>query len=429
MPQHKTRFRWIILGLLFFITILNYMDRSSIAYVVDILSNAFFLDDTKIGLILGAFSIGYVVTTFLGGILVDRYGARHTLLFSAILWSLALMLTGFSGGFVMLFVSRVILGVAEGPNFPALTRTVSDWLSLRERTRALSYALMAVPIGLAIGAPVISQLIIYLTWRGMFFVLGALTLIWLPFWWFLFRDMPQDSKHVNKAELLHIHDHHESAYNTKQQLNHRKHIKGLWKFLFSDATLLVNYWAFFVFGYYLFFFMGWLPSYLSQTYQLDLHRIGLFSILPWVLGAGMMWGAGILSDKIYQKTKNFRASRTHLIWISQLCAGLCIIPIVLTHNLTIAIVFISLAVGFILSANGAYYAVNIDVAKERCGTALGVMDSCFALAGFVAPVITGFSVNYTQNFNAAFIVLTVLALSSVILVLCFHRPKENPRLS
>ena len=129
------------------------------------------------------------------------------------------------------------------------------------------------------------------------------------------------------------------------------------------------------------------------------------------------------------KTKNFRASRTHLIWISQLCAGLCIIPIVLTHNLTIAIVFISLAVGFILSANGAYYAVNIDVAKERCGTALGVMDSCFALAGFVAPVITGFSVNYTQNFNAAFIVLTVLALSSVILVLCFHRPKENPRLS
>ncbi|MCX7126162.1 MAG: MFS transporter, partial [Gammaproteobacteria bacterium] len=287
-----------------------------------------------------------------------------------------------------------------------------------------------VPIGLAIGSPAASELIIYLSWRGMFFVLGALTLIWLPFWWFLFRDMPEESKYVSKSELLHIHnDSKKPVLTRKEKLMKRKNVVGLWSFLFSDPTLLTNYWAFFVFGYFLFFFMGWLPSYLSQVYHLQLHAIGLFSILPWVLGAILMWLGGQVSDKIYQKTNNFRASRTHLIWISQLLAGLCVLPVVFTHELYVALIFISLAVGFILSANGAYYAVNIDIAKERSATAMGIMDACFAISGFAAPVITGWSVTKTGHFSAAFVLLSVLALSSVVLVLCFHRPKENPDLS
>jgi len=422
----QTRFRWVMIGLLFFITVINYMDRSSISYAVDIIAKEFDFTDTQIGLILGAFGIGYVIATFIGGILVDRYGAKRTLFSSVIFWSVALILTALSSGFGMLFIARALLGLAEGPNFPGLTRVVSDWLSVRERTRALSYGLMAVPIGLAIGAPVVSQLIIHLTWRGMFFVLAALALMWLPFWVILFRDVPNESKHVNKAELLHIHEGIEKpTLNANEILLKRKSVVGLWSFLFTDKTLLTNYWSFFVFGYFLFFFMGWLPSYLSQVYHLQLHAIGLFSILPWVLGAILMWLGGYISDKVYLKTNNFRASRTHLIWISQLLAGLCVLPVVFTHELYVAIVFISLAVGFILSANGAYYAVNIDIAKERSATAMGIMDACFALAGFAAPVVTGCLVTVTGHFSAAFVLLTLLALSSVILVLCFHRPKVN----
>lgn len=431
MTTQPTRFRWTIVGLIFFITVLNYMDRSSISYAVDVLSQKFHLTDNHIGFILGAFSIGYVITTFFGGICVDRYGARRTLFFSAVLWSFALFLGGFSVGFLTLVLSRIFLGLAEGPNFPALSRSVSDWLSLRERTRALSYALMAVPLGLAIGAPVISQLIIWLSWRGMFIALALLTLCWLPFWWFLFRDSPLESKHINNAELTYIQSHQDATTESSSvdTLLKRQKLKGLWKFLLSDTTLLVNYWAFFVFGYYLFFFMGWLPTYLSNIYSLNLHQIGLFSILPWILGALMMWGCGALSDYIFKKTQNFRASRTHVIWISQLCAAFCIFPIVIVHNLTVAIIFISLAVGFILSANGAYYAVNIDIAKQRAGTAIGVMDSCFALSGFVSPVLTGWLTVKTGNFHAAFILMSCLAISSVILLLQFHKPEKNPRFS
>lgn len=425
MPHSKTtHYRWVVIALLFFITLVNYIDRASIAYAIDHIANTFHLNDTEIGLVLGAFGVGYVITTFLGGILVDHYGTKITLSIAVVFWAGALMITGAATGFASLFFARVLLGVAEGPNFPGLTRVVSDWLSIKERTRALSYALIAVPVGLAIGAPLISALITHYSWRVMFYCLAALSCIWLPFWVYLFQNSPEKSKYVNQQELTAIHtgDHAPDSNTTAHSSEHRKHIKGLWRFLFTNPTLLTNYWAFFVFGYYLFFFMGWLPTYLFQSYHLNVKNIGLFSILPWTFGAIFMWVAGSLSDRIYIKTGNYRQSRTQLIWTTQLLSAACIIPIILFHSLTVTIIFISLAVGFILSANGAYYAVNIDIAKERAGTALGIMDATFALSGFLSPVLTGWTVTITGDFMAAFIILTLLALSSVILLFIFHRP-------
>lgn len=425
----KTKFRWAIIGLLFFITVVNYIDRSSISYAIHFISSTFNLDDTQVGLILGAFGIGYVLTTFLGGIWVDRYGAKTTLAWSVLFWCVSMLFIGFSAGFMMLFLSRVMLGLAEGPNFPGITRVVSDWLNVRERTRALSYALIAVPVGLAIGAPVISQLIMHFSWRGMFFMLGAISLLWIPVWLIFFSNSPKDSRFVSETELEHITNNKPITETTKEIFQKRKETPGLWKFLLTDRTLISNYWAFFVFGYYLFFFMSWLPSYLLERYGLQFGAVGLFTILPWALGAIMMWGGGVLSDKIYMKTGDFRKSRSFLILASQICAGLCVIPVIASHDLMITIIFISLAVGFILSANGAYYAVNIDVARERSGTALGIMDACFAIAGFVAPVLTGWLVQITGNFNMAFALLSLLTFVSAILIISFHHPKENPRYS
>ncbi|MGH8127086.1 MAG: MFS transporter, partial [Gammaproteobacteria bacterium] len=154
--MRASHFRWVVISLLFFITIINYIDRSAISYAVDDISRAFGLSQGSIGLILGAFGIGYLITTFLGGIWTDRYGAHKTLLIASLLWSIAIGATGLATGFAILFAARVLLGVAEGPNFPAMNRAVTDWLSPRERAMALSSALVAVPLALAIGAPIVT---------------------------------------------------------------------------------------------------------------------------------------------------------------------------------------------------------------------------------------------------------------------------------
>lgn len=428
--MRRTHFRWIVVALIFFITVVNYIDRSAISYAIHDITVEFGFSAGDAGMILGAFGIGYMITTFLGGIWADRYGAHRSLLIASLLWSLSIGMTGLATGFVMLYIARVVLGVAEGPNFPALNRAVADWLSPHERAIALSNSLVAVPLALAIGAPLVSQLIIQLTWRGMFIVLMAIGLIWLPVWWFLFRDFPEHSRFVNDAELRHIRDGNpvDRGQNAESRRAHRRNIKHVWKFLLSNPTLLANNWAFFVFGYFLFFFMTWLPGYLEQAYHLQLKAIGLFSILPWLLAAALLWSFGYFSDLVLRRTGRLRLARSHPIWISQLLAGICVLPVIFTHNLVVAMVFITLAVAISMSVNAAFYAVNVDVAEERSGTALGVMDTFFAAAGFIAPVVTGWLVDKTGSFNSAFALMAVLAFSSVLAVLFFHHPDRSEKL-
>lgn len=429
-----TRFRWIIIALIFFITVVNYIDRSAISYGIgDIARDLDFSrhdEDILSGFILAAFSIGYMLTTFFGGIFADRHGARVTLFWAALVWSIAIGLTGLAVGFVMLACARVLLGVAEGPNFPAMNRGVADWLSSRERAIALSNSLVAVPLALAIGAPIVTQLILHVGWRGMFIVLMLLGVIWLPLWWFLFRDFPEHSRYVNAAELEHIRDGKsvDRTSDAKTMHNRRRHMPGMWKFLLSNPTLLANDWSFFVFGYYLFFFMTWLPTYLEKVYQLDLKQVGVFAIAPWLTATVLLWGFGYLSDMLLRKTGSLRIARSHPIWISQLLAGLCILPVIFVHDLTVMLIFISLAVGLSMCANAAFYAINVDVARERAGTALGVMDTFFAISGFVAPLATGWLVGLTQSFNATFWLMAALALSSVVVVILFHHPDRSGRL-
>ncbi|MDG2481513.1 MAG: MFS transporter, partial [Alphaproteobacteria bacterium] len=279
-----TRFRWTVIAMLFLIMMVNYIDRSAISFAMPSIQQELGLNETHVGLILGAFGLGYAVATFLGGIAVDRFGVRIVLMVSIALWALSIGVTGFAAGFVMLYIARMVLGVAEGPSFPAMGGAVAAWLPQQERVRALSAALIAVPLALAIGAPVTSELIGTLGWRGTFVVLAVLSLLWLPAWWLPFRDSPAEQPRVNQAERELI----ESGRGAPPA-SHRWPHAADWRMLLSNRTLLANYWAFFVFGYFLFFFMIWMPSYLKQVYQLDLAQIGLFSILPWLAAALGMW--------------------------------------------------------------------------------------------------------------------------------------------
>ena len=416
-------FRWLVIFLLFYITVANYIDRSAIAFATTDIKSELGLGPAEIGLILGAFGLGYAVTTFLGGIAVDRWGARSVLLVAAVMWTASIGVTGFAGGFLTLYLARTVLGIAEGPNFPALTGAVSRWLAPHERAIALGNTLVAVPIALAIGAPVSTQLIYAFGWRGMFFALTIISAIWIPLWLIFFRDDPAQSQFVSDAELKHIRGGVEAQRD--RHSGHVRHGFTDWRLLLTNRTLLANYWAFFVFGYFLFFFMTWLPNYLAQTYHLNVKEVGLFTILPWASAAVLLVALGYFSDYLLSRTGSLRISRSMLIGLTQLLAALAVIPIGFTNNLTVAIACITVAVAFSMGANASYYAVNVDIVPGRAATALGIMDTGFAISGFLAPAITGWVVNAFGSFQYAFLLMGVLALSSVLVVLLFHRPDED----
>ena len=420
-----TRFRWFIVFLLFAITVVNYIDRAAIAYAIPLIQQQLGFSPAESGAILGAFGLGYAITTLIGGFAVDRYGARLVLTIAAVLWSLSIGMTALATGVAMLYAARVLLGVSEGPNFPAMTGAVTHWLSPHERATALGNALLAVPLALAIGGPIVTHLLAWLDWRATFVVLFVLSALWVPLWFFLFRDNPEESRFVNQAELGHIRSHHEAVSRRPDAVLRSWPGWTVIAGLLGNGTLLANYWAFFVFGYFLFFFMTWLPSYLGHKYGLDLGAVGLFTVLPWLSSAVVLWLLGVWSDRLLAATGRLRVARSYLIAGTQFVAALAVIPVAMTDNLTVAIAGITVAVAASMGANAAYYAVNVDIVPHRAATALGIMDFAFAVAGFLAPSITGWVLSIRGSFEDGFLLMAALALSSVLVVVLFHHPDRD----
>lgn len=404
-------YRWFIIVLAFLATIINYLDRTALSYAITPLQQTYHLTNTDFGIIASAFGIGYLIMTVIGGVLVDKFGARKIWTFFAILWSIACASIGLATGFAWLFIFRMLLGITEGPNFPALTRVAADWLPVKERARALALGLAAVPFASVIGAPFISQLVANVGWRLMFIVLGALGLIWAICWVSLFRNTPKESRFVNQEELAIIHKEHGSLNQSKTS----------WRFMLSNRTLLINNYAFFAFGYLLFFAITWLPGYLEQTYHMQIKNVGWFLVAPWLLATLFILAGGVISDWLWQKTKSIRFSRSHIIWICQLLSVFCFIPLLFTHSIVVTACSITFGVAFGLMPNAAFYAINADLAFDRAGTSLGIMDAAFAIAGILAPLLTGWLAHITGNFEGAILLMMTFTFSSAMLILLFQK--------
>ena len=416
--SRSTRFRWVVTSLVFFITLVNFIDRSAISFIIGPLKEEFHFTDTQFGMILSAFGLGYVLLTAVGGWLVDMWGSRIIWPLAAIGWSLCVAFLGFAVGFWTFIGLRFLLGITEGPHFPAMTRTISDWLPMSERARALSLGLVAIPLSSVVGAPITSYLVADLGWRTMFFAISAVGIVWAVVWYFLYRDKPEDSRFVNAAER-------ELIASSGASKVEKKKVPIDWRFILTHPALIANNIAYFAFGYMLFFATLWLPGYFLSQHGLNLKSVGWYLTIPWLVGAVFLKAGGVLSDWLYKKTGSRRLARSHVIWSSQLLAAISFVMLGFTHSLGLSLVFLSLGLGFGLMPQPAFFSINIDVAKERAASSQGVTSSCLSLAGIIAPVMTGWLIDLTGNYQGAFLLLAGLTGIAVVTVILFHHPDRE----
>jgi sugar phosphate permease len=419
MKKPISHYRWVITSLIFFITLVNFIDRSAISFVIEPLKKEFHFSDTQFGMILSAFGLGYVLLTAFGGWLVDRFGARAIWPMAAVGWSLCVALLGVAVGFWSFIGLRFLLGVTEGPHFPAMSTSISNWLPHKERARALSLGLVAIPLSSVIGAPLTSYLVADFGWRVMFFIVSFMGIIWAGVWWWLFRDRPKDSPYVSSSELKLIEA-------SKEKHSAKAHDEPIdWRFILTHPALIANNLAYFAFGYMLFFATLWLPGYFLSQHGLNLKKVGWYLMIPWLIGAVFLKLGGVISDRLYQKTGSSRFARAHLIWVCQLLAAIFFVCLSFTDSLGWSLFFLSLGLGFGLMPQSAFFSVNIDIAKQRAGSSQGITSSCLSLAGIIAPALTGWLVDLTGNYQGAFLLLAALTGISVITVILFHHPDRK----
>ncbi|HVV09480.1 MFS transporter [Amycolatopsis sp.] len=408
MRQH---FRWATVAMIVVLVVINYIDRSAISYAVKPLSSEFGIDSAGYGIISSAFSIGYMVFAFLAGPLVDRYGPRRILLVGMVIWSIATAITPISGGFTGLLLIRIVLGAGEAPGFPAATRIVSRWLPSVERGFALALVGgVAVSGSLLIGGPIVTQLIAGLGWRGMFWVLAVLGVVWAVVAVGLLYNTPAAAPRVSAAERAHIEAGQLAEESTERQE------KVNWRRILTNRNLWIVGVGYFAWGFIFWAFMYWLPEYLSTSYDLSIKQVGAFTIAPWAAGVVGAIIGGILVDRVYARTGSIR-SRFTIMGIALLLAGAALIPIVVAPGLVTAIVFISIGVGCGFVTGGIWWVAAIDAEPSHPGSAAGFADACFALSGVVAPLVMGFIVQSTGTFASGFVVMVVLALIGAGLML------------
>ena len=397
-------FRFLVVGLCFLLSLVNYMDRVVISFAIEPIQADFGLDNTRFGVLISAFALGTVSINALAGWMLDRASVRWVWSLSIFAWSLTMILLGMAHLLVLFIALRYALGLGEGVNFPAMNRTMADWIPPGELSRMVSLGLLGVPMAMLIGGPLLSHMIDALGWRGSFIGLGVLGLAVGLLWLVLYRTGPY-CVHARPAS---------PAEAGKQ-----------WLSLLKNRTLLATCWSFFAFGYVLFFAISWMPGYLEQTYQMKLTTIGWFSSLPWALAVILMPLAGWISDRLMVRTGNIRTARVHIIWICQLMATLFFIPLMFSQSPAVAVACLSLAIGFSMMPNSPYYSICTDLFRQRSGAATGILVTFFSLSGIVSPLLTGWLTDAFGGFASAFGALVVLIGSAVLGMLLLAHP-DNP---
>jgi MFS family permease len=384
---------------------ITYVDRVNVSTAASVFQRELHLSNAEVGLVFSAFAYPYLIFQIIGGWFSDRFGARLVLTLSAIVWAVATLLTGLAGGLATMLCARVMLGFGEGATFPAATRAMSDWTQEKKRGFAQGITHSSARLGNALTPPLVVWLMALVTWRGSFFILGTISLAWAFTWIWYFRDDPGNHPGVTTAELESL-----PVYAPREE---RRKAPVPW--LRLTRRLIPVTAVYFCYGWTLWLYLAWIPSFFVHRYRLDLKNSALFS--AGVFFAGVLGDAlgGVVSDRIFARTNDLNKARRNLVVAAFLCSLAFMIPILFLHQLTWVAICLSLAFFFSEFTIGPMWAIPMDIAPRYSGSASGLMNTGSALAAILSPLIFGYVVDKTNNWELPFIgSIVLLFLGSIV---------------
>jgi sugar phosphate permease len=409
--------RWLsvpnrVLAVLCLMYLVLYIDRVNIATVGPRMTAELGLTNVQFGLAVSAFSYPYALIQLFGGRIIDRLGARRMLVVCGAMVCIATVLTGLVGGMASLFALRLALGVGEGFAFPAATRAMATWLPPARWGFAQGITHAAARLGNALTPPLLVGLMALVSWRGAFVVLGLASAIWVVLWLAVARDDPRQHRGMSGGDL-----------DALARVKARQTAAALpwWRLArrISPVTAVD-----FCYGWTLWVFLTWLPSFFFKSYGLDLAHSALFSggvLLGGVVGDSV---GGIASDWIYRRTGSLQAARRNLIVTGMIGAFVFLVPVVLVRDLTIVALCLSAAFFFLELVVAPIWAVPMDIAPQHAATASGMMNFGFGVAGILSPLVFGAAVDLTGSWTIPF--CSSLALLLVGSALAFRMRPDRP---
>jgi ACS family hexuronate transporter-like MFS transporter len=437
--EPPTRFRYLIVALLFMIAVVNYVDRGALSYTSEQVIAEYGFSKANWGAVLGYFGYGYMFGAVLGGTLSDRWGPKRVWIYAGTIWSVFEMATAYAGDFGLSMLGgsalagfatlRIVFGFAEGPAFSILNKTVSLWAAPSERAQLSSLALASTPVGAMITAPIsVGLLLLTGDWRTTFVILGVCSLVLLCIFASIFTDRPDQCARVNAAELARI----TQSTSVLAAQTDEEGERPSWFSFFTSRTLICNAIGYFAFLYITFLLLTWTPKYLQDQFHYNLSSLWYVGMIPWIGSCITVVLGGRLSDWILARTGNLIIARSWFAAASFLLAGLCFLMVPYATSAAGVIALMTLANALNTLPNAVYWIVIIDTSpRSRTGTNSGITHFFSSTASIIAPTLTGMlvtSYGYNSMFVAAAVVMGIGMLSMLLVRPGVFREEPAPSL-
>jgi ACS family glucarate transporter-like MFS transporter len=388
-PPAPGRLRWFIVALLVGFSLVSYVDRINISIASKLMIPELGLTQVQMGQIFSAFLLGYALLQIPIGMLADRVGPSRILRILGWLWAALTVLTAYLPGsalgalispFALLVVLRFTLGTSIAGIYPLCARTVANWMPVAERAFAYSFVIAGVSIGSAVTPPVVAWAMTALGWRTSFYLTAVPPILMALLWARYGDDGPRQHPTITPAERDFIISGQTEDSTTPATA-------ASWLAILSSPSLLLLSISYFCIGYVLYVFVFWFFTYLTDVRKFSIVGSGFFTSLPFVVAFVLSPVGGAVCDRLTSRLGRRQGRRLTAI-AGILAAAACLGIGVRTEDAYIAVAALSLAFGFQMFSESAYWSATMDIAGRGTGAATGLINSLNNLGGVVSTALT-----------------------------------------
>ena len=388
-----------VLALLGAVSVITFLDRLAIAVTGPGVQRELRLTPVEWGWVLSSYVIANTVFEIPSGALGDRYGQRNELTRIAAWWSIFTALTGWCRTFWQLFATRFLFGVGAAGAYPNAAGVIPHWFPKQERARSQGVVWAASRLGAALAPLTLVPLQMHFGWRAVFWLLGALGLVWTVGWWMWFHDHPAAQPGITQAELEEIGETSESLHRSVP-----------WRRLLALPQLWLIVAAYGFYGWASWFYFSWFPTWMVNGAHISLASMGIVASFPFLLGIGGNLAGGYLSDRLVERY-GMKVAYRRVTSLCLLVAGALFLVLGWVHGAVLVVATFSICFGVMDLMLPAAWAMCLNLGGSCGGTATAVMNTAGNLGGLLCTLLFGYVIRATGNYN-----LPLFAIATVVLI-------------
>jgi ACS family hexuronate transporter-like MFS transporter len=380
-----------MISLVFWATVINYLDRQALSVAAPVLREEFHMSATEYSRVVFGFMLAYTIMNGVSGSLIDRLGTRLGYALCIAWWSAAALLHALASGAWSLGAARFLLGMGEAGNWPAGVKVVAEWFPEKERALASGLFNSGSAIGAILAPPLVAWILLVYGWQAAFITVGVTGFLWLVVWWPVYRTPAAAGTQADGAPRP-------SLWSLFRQ-------RYVWAFALSKV-FLDPAWYFYTF---------WFPEYLNKARGFDMVSIGKYGWIPFlVAGVGNLFGGWLSAALLARGWSVNRARKTAVTVFA--CLMTAAIPAVMAPDAILAIVLVSIAMVGYTGCNANMLAVPADIYPGTVVSSVyGLASMGSGFGGMLFTLATGWMVDH-WSYTPVFFLFGIIPLICVTIL-------------